>query len=177
MTMITDGKSLGFQVNDNKKEELQKQKIQLWSNVYETEFALCLPIPDSADVIKPEELLFLAKTDPNTRYTHIVAESYHVGDLKQGWNYTLRHLIKRYKEVLHYQPQEVYLEKNKPITYHTVYQSSSRRMVEEEFEEARSIKRNIEYPLRLVTCLKCHYCNLDFDDVKERREHELEWHV
>ena len=54
MTMITDGKSLGFQVNDNKKEELQKQKIQLWSNVYETEFALCLPIPDSADVNKPE---------------------------------------------------------------------------------------------------------------------------
>ena len=99
MTMITDGKSLGFQVNDNKKEELQKKKIQLWSNVYETEFALCLPIPDSADVIKPEELLFLAKTDPDTRYTHIVAESYHVGDLKQGWNYTLRHLIKRYKEV------------------------------------------------------------------------------
>ena len=96
--MITDGKSLGFQVNDNKK-EVQKQKIQLWSNVYETEFALCLPIPDSADFIKPEELLFLAKTDPNTRYTHIVAESYHVGDLKQGWNYTLRHLIKRYKEV------------------------------------------------------------------------------
>ena len=69
------------------------------------------------------------------------------------------------------------MEKNKPITYHTVYQSSSRRMVEEEFEEARSIKRNIEYPLRLVTCLKCHYCNLDFDDVKERKEHELEWHI
>ena len=76
MTMITDGKSLGFQANDSKKEELQKQKIQLWSNVYETEFALCLPIPDSASVIKPVELLFLAKTDPNTRYTHIVAESY-----------------------------------------------------------------------------------------------------
>ena len=177
MTMITDGKSLGFQVNDNKKEELHKQKIQLWSNVYETEFALCLPIPDSADVIKPEELLFLAKTDPNSRYTHIVAESYHMGDLKQGWNYTLRHLIKRYKEALHYHPQEEYLEKNKPITYHTVYQSSSRRMVEEEFEEARSIQRNIEYPLRLVTCLKCHYCNLDFEDVKARKEHELEWHI
>jgi hypothetical protein len=164
--MITDGKSLGFQANDNKKEELQKQKIQLWSNVYETEFALCLPIPDSAGVIKPVELLFFAKTDPNTRYTHIVAESYYVGDFKQGWNYTLRHLIKGYKEALHYQPQEEYLEKNKPITYHTVYQSSS-----------RSIQRNIEYPLTLVTCLKCHYCNLDFEDVKARKEHELEWHI
>ena len=63
--MITDGKSLGFQVNDNKK-EVQKQKIQLWSNVYETEFALCLPIPDSAGVIKPVELLFPARTERNT---------------------------------------------------------------------------------------------------------------
>jgi hypothetical protein len=175
--MITDRKSLGFQVNDNKEEEVQKQKIQLWSNVYETEFALCLPISDAAGVIKPEELLFLAKTDPNTRYTHIVAESYHLGDFKQGWNYTLRHLIERYKEVSQYQPQEEYLEKNKPITYHTVYPSSSRRMVEEELEEAKSIQRNIDYPLRIITCLRCHYCNLDFDDVKERKEHELEWHV
>ena len=101
--MITDRKSFGFQVNDNKEEEVQKQKIQLWSNVYETEFALCLPISDAADVIRPEELLFLAKTDPNTRYTHVVAESYHLGDFKQGWNYTLRHLIERYKEALQYQ--------------------------------------------------------------------------
>ncbi|HEY7079910.1 MAG TPA: hypothetical protein VH500_09420 [Nitrososphaeraceae archaeon] len=177
ITMMTDGKSLGFQVNDNKEEEVQKQKIQLWSNVYETEFALCLPIPNSTDVIKPEELLFLAKTDPNTRYTHIVAESYHVGDFKQGWSYTLRHLIERYKEALQYQPQEEYLEKNKPITYHTVYPSSSKGMVEEELEEAKGIQRNIDYPLRLVTCLKCHYCNLVFEDVNERKEHELEWHV
>ena len=175
--MITDGKSSGLQVNDYKEEELQKQKIQLWSNVYETEFALCLPILDSADVIRPEELVFLAKTDPNTRYTHIVAESYYLGDFKQGWNYTLRHLIERYKEALHYQPQEEYLEKNKPITYHTVYPSSSRRMVEEELEESKSIQRSRDYPLRVIPCLKCHYCNLDFDDVKERKEHELEWHV
>jgi hypothetical protein len=66
ITMITDGKSLGFQVNDNKEEEVPKQKIQLWSNVYETEFALCLPVLDSAGVIKPEELLFLARTKRNT---------------------------------------------------------------------------------------------------------------
>src|SRR6476646_913387 len=177
MKMIKEGKSLSFQANDNKKEELQKQKIQLWSNVYETEFALCLPIPDSAGVIKPVELLFFAKTDPNTRYTHIVAESYYVGDFKQGWNYTLRHLIKRYKEALQYQPQEEYLEKNKPITYHTVYPSSSRRMVEKELEESKSMQRSRDYPLRVIPSLKCHYCNLDFDDVKERKEHELEWHV
>ena len=175
--MITDRKSSGLQVNDYKEEEVQKQKIQLWSNVNETEFAICVPIFDAADVIRREELVFLAKTDPNIRYTHIVAESYYLGDFKQGWNYTLRHLIERYKEALQYQPQEEYLEKNKPITYHTVYPSSSRRMVEKELEESKSIQRSRDYPLRVIPSLKCHYCNLDFDDVKERKEHELEWHV
>ena len=175
--MITDRKSSGLQVNDYKEEEVQKQKIQLWSNVNETEFAICVPIFDAGDVIRREELVFLAKTDPNIRYTHIVAESYYLGDFKQGWNYTLRHLIEQYKEALQYQPQEEYLEKNKPITYHTIYPSSSRRMVEEELEESKSIQRSRDYPLRVIPCLKCHYCNLDFDDVKERKEHELEWHV
>ena len=175
--MITDRKSSGLQVNDYKEEEVQKQKIQLWSNVNETEFAICVPIFDAADVIRREELVFLAKTDPNIRYTHIVAESYYLGDFKQGWNYTLRHLIERYKEALQYQPQEEYLEKNKPITYHTVYPSSSRRMVEKELEESKSMQRSRDYPLRVIPSLKCHYCNLDFDDVKERKEHELEWHV
>lgn len=175
--MITDIKSSGLHVNDYKEGEVQKQKIQLWSNVNETEFAICVPVFDAADVIRREELVFLAKTDPNIRYTHIVAESYYLGDFKQGWNYTLRHLIERYKEALQHQPQEEYLEKNKPITYHTVYASSSRRMVEEELEESKSIQRSRDYPLRVIPCLKCHYCNLDFDDVKERKEHELEWHV
>jgi hypothetical protein len=175
--MITNRKSLSFLVNDNK-EEVSKQKVQLWSDVYETEFALCLPIADvAADVVKPEELLFLAKTDPNTRYTHIVAESSYLVDFKQGWNYTLRHLIERYKEALQYHPQEAYLEKNKPITYHTIYPSSSKRMVEEELKEAKSIQRSRDYPLRLIPCLRCHYCSIELDDVNERKDHELQWHV
>jgi hypothetical protein len=31
--------------------------------------------------------------------------------------------------------------------------------------------------VRLISWLKCHYCDLNFDDVKERKGHELEWHV
>ncbi len=173
--MITLRKSSGLNVNDYK-EEVQKQKIQLWSNVYETEFALCAPNA-AADVIMQEELVFLAKTNPNTSYTHIVAESYYLGDINQGWDYTLRHLIERYKEALQYQPQEEYLEKNKPITYHTIYPSSSRRMDEEELEESKSIQKSIDYPIKVIPCLKCHYCSLDFDGVNERKEHELKWHV
>jgi hypothetical protein len=176
--MITHRKSSSPQVHAYEEEKVvQKQEIELWSNVYETEFALCVPILDAADVIKLEELVFLAKTDPNTRYTHIVAKSQYLGDFKQGWSYTLRHLIERYKEALQYQPREEYLEKNKPITHHTVYQSPSRRMVEEELEESKSIQRSRDYPIRVIQYLKCHYCNIDFEDVNERKEHELEWHV
>jgi hypothetical protein len=51
---------------DNGHQEIRQRNIELWSNVYETEFALCLPIPDSADVIRPEELLFLARTERTT---------------------------------------------------------------------------------------------------------------
>ncbi len=63
-----------------------------------------------------------------------MAESYYLGDINQGWGYTLRHLIERYKEALQYQyqPQEEYLERYKPITHHTDYPSSLRRMDEEE---------------------------------------------
>jgi len=51
---------------DNRHQEIRQRNIDLWSNVYETEFALCLPIPDSAGVIKPVELLFPARTERNT---------------------------------------------------------------------------------------------------------------
>ena len=50
--------------------EVTHQKIQLWSNVYESEYALRLAIA-AAD--ENSEELFLAKTDPKARYTHIVA--------------------------------------------------------------------------------------------------------
>ena len=175
--MITDGKSLGFQANDNKKEELQKQKIQLGLTYMKQNLLFVYLYLILQMSLSQKNYYSLRKQIP-TRGILILWQNLIMWEiLSKGWNYTLRQLIKRYKEALHYQPQEEYLEKNKPITYHTVYQSSSRRMVEEEFEKARSIQRNIEYPLTLVTCLKCHYCNLDFEDVKARKEHELEWHI
>lgn len=76
--------------------EVIHQKIQLWSNVYESEYALRLAAADDG---KSEEL-FLAKTDLKARYTHIVAESDYLEDFKEGWEYTLRHFIEQYKEAL-----------------------------------------------------------------------------
>jgi hypothetical protein len=50
-------------------------------------------------------------------------------------------------------------------------------MVEEELKEAKSTQRSRDYPLRLIPYLRCHYCSLELDDVTERKDHELQWHV
>ena len=151
------------------KREVVHQKIQLWSNVYESDYALRLAVAAADDDTSEE--LFLAKTDPNARYTHIVAESDYLEDFKEGWEYTLRHFIEQYKEALQQQPKEEYSRTNTPIPS-TVHPSSSKSR----FEEANTLQRKY-YSIRLISYLKCHYCNLDFHDVKERRVHELEWHV
>ena len=65
-----------------------------------------------------------------------------------------------------------------PIQYHTVYQSSSNNVRDGMKEDMNIQGTKIGYHnLRLISWLKCHYCDLNFDDVKERKGHELEWHV
>ena len=90
------------------------------------------------------EEFFLAKTDPNARYTHIVAESDYLEDFKEGWEYTLRHFIEQYKEAVQQQPKEEYLSKNIPIPSN-VYPSSSKRR----FEEEANTDQRKHYPIKL----------------------------
>ncbi len=140
--------------------------MQLWSNPYENEYALRLAIT-SADYDYKSQELFLARTNPKAIYTHIVAESDYLDDLKEGWEFTLRHFIEQYKEALQQEPKEEYLRKNKPIASYSNKQG---------FKNDKSDQRKY-YPIKLISYIKCHYCNLDFHDVEERKEHELEWHV
>ena len=151
--------------------EIIHQKMQLWSNPYENEHALRLAIK-SADNDHESQEPFLAKTNTKARYTHIVAESDYLEDLKEGWEFTLRHFIEQYKEALRQEPKEEYLRRNKPITS-TVYPSYSNK---QGFKNDKSDQQKY-YPIKLISYIKCHYCNLDFHDVEERKDHELEWHV
>lgn len=96
----------------------------------------------------------------------------HLEGFREGWEYTLRHFIEQYKEAIQQHPEEEYLKKNKPKPSN-VYRSSSKARLD---EEANTEQRK-QYPIKLISYLKCHYCNLDFHDVKERREHELAFHV
>lgn len=158
------------------KREKIHQKMQLWSNAYENEYALRLTIANADDDYDKLEHTFVTRTDPNARYTHIVAESDYLEDFKDGPEYTLRHLIQRYKEAQEQQPEEEYLKKNQPLTSAT-YTSSLNEKSAQEKAEAKIIQRRRDYPIKIISYLKCHYCNLDFDNVKERKEHELEWHI
>jgi hypothetical protein len=175
---ITNTKSLDLQLSNNEQQEIKQRKIELWSNRYGSEFALCLSLVDSTTYNNCQQLLFLAKTDFTTRYTHIVAESDYLDDFKKGWNFTLGHFIELYKEALQQRPQEEYLEKIEPIQYHTVYRSPSKNVRDGMKEDMNIQGTKMGYHnLRLISWLKCHYCDLNFDDVKERKGHELEWHV
>jgi hypothetical protein len=171
----------------NKNETIHK-KIQLWANVYENEYALRLAL-SSADDNDISEDIFIARTDPKARYTHIVAESDYLEDFKEGWEYTLRHFVEQYREALQQHPKEEYQTRSKSITYDTIYppptplsSSTKNSTVEEEKiqdkrNQIRAKKAKTRSPIKLVSYLKCHYCKLDFHDVIERKEHELEWHV
>jgi hypothetical protein len=115
---ITNTRSLGSQVSDKEYQEIKQLKIEMWSDRYESEFGLCLSLADATthkNNNNHQQLLFLAKTDANSRYTHMVAESDSIDDFKNGWEYALGHFIELYKKALQQYPQEEYLEKIESI--------------------------------------------------------------
>ncbi|MGA9840765.1 MAG: hypothetical protein WBQ25_00455 [Nitrososphaeraceae archaeon] len=157
------------------------QKIQLWTNEQENEFALRLAISPTDDNNLSSENSFLATTDPNSRYVHPVAESDYLEDLKHGWDYTLRHFIEEYKQTLK-QQQNIQRNRKRPrMAPIDPTPSSPEKVVKDQvINDGRNIERyddDYYYPVKLIPHIKCHYCNLHFHNEKERKEHELELHV
>jgi hypothetical protein len=122
------------------------KKIQLWTNRYQSEFALRLV--DNATATDQSQQNFLAVTEPKADYIIVVAEIDYFGDLKHGWEYTLRHLLEQYKEELQAQSLgKISLNNNNGIT------------------------------IKLIPYIKCHYCDLEFNNEEEEKEHELGCHI
>ena len=125
------------------------KKIQLWTNKYQNEFALRL-VDDATATDQSQN--FLAFTDPKADYIIVVAEIDYFGDLKHGWDYTLRRLLEQYKEELH--------------------APSLGKM---------SLNNNNSKPhkitIKLIPYIKCHYCDLEFNNEEEAKEHELGNHI
>ena len=75
----------------------------------------------------------------------------------------------------------MYLEKiesPESIQYHTAHRSNSKNARDWMKKDINIQGTKIGYHnLRIMSWLKCHYCDLNFDDVQDRKGHELEWHV
>lgn len=158
------------------------QKMQLWTTEQVNEYALRLAISPSDDNNnRTLENSFIARTNPNSRYVHLVAESDYLEDLKHGWDFALRHFIEEYKKSL---KQQQNIQRNRPrIT--SINPTSSQKTVAKDQTSSDSMNMNIQrydgddysYPIKLIPHIKCHYCDLHFHNEKERKEHELELHV
>jgi hypothetical protein len=93
-------KNLKIHINEfNKiisKKNIIHKKIQLYTNDKGNEYAICLlfGVDSKIDDTSP----FIASTNPNEKYTHLIAETDNIQNLQHGWGYTLRELIDNYKE-------------------------------------------------------------------------------
>jgi hypothetical protein len=157
------------------------QKMQLWTTEQVNEYALKLAISPSDNNNRSLKNSFLARTNLNSRYVHLVAESDYLEDLKHGWDFALRHFIEEYKKSL---KQQQNIQRNRPrITSIDPTLSSQETLVKDQ-TSGDSMNMNIErydgdhyYHIKLIPHIKCHYCDLHFHNEKERKEHELELHV
>lgn len=158
------------------------QKMQLWTTEQVNEYALRLAISPSDDNNnRTLENSFIARTNPNSRYVHLVAESDYLEDLKYGWDFTLRHFIEEYKKSLK-QQQIIQRNRNGPrITYIDPTSSSQETVLKDQTSnDSMNIERHDPdhyYPIKIIPYIKCHYCDLHFHNEKGRKEHELELHV
>lgn len=130
------------------------KKIQLWTNKYQNEFALRLV--DNATATDQSQN-FLAFTDSKADYIIVVAEMDYFDEFKHGWDYTLRHLLEQYKEELH--------------------ASSLGKMRLNNNNNNNNDGKPNKITIKLIPYIKCHYCDLEFNNEDEAKEHELGYHI
>ena len=127
------------------------KKIELWTNKYQSEFALRL-VNDATATDQSQN--FLAVTDPKADYIRVVAEIDYFGDLKHGWDYTLRRLLEQYKEELH-----------------------SLSLGKVGLNDDNNNSKPNRITIKLIPYIKCHYCYLEFNNEEEEKQHELGYHI
>ncbi|MGC2563674.1 MAG: hypothetical protein WA326_11770 [Nitrososphaeraceae archaeon] len=151
------------------------QKMQLWTNKEENEYAIRLILTnnDSRFASVGEEGggdEFIASTDPNAEYTHPIAETDHFGDLQHGWDYALREFINNYEEER--------LESVKISTPTSTTKSSSLSPSPSNITIGDLVADDKnEYPIKSISSHKCTYCAIIFDNEEERKKHELALHI
>ena len=142
-------------------QNITHQKIQLWTNRHQNEFAIRLTtdseILTTFDDNNDDRNIFLAATDANEDYIRVVAETDYFEPLKHGWEYTLRTLIERYK--------------------HEISIMSLQNVASPNNKKVDKIQSHDTIPIKLIAYIKCRYCDSEFNTEEEKNEHELEQHM
>jgi hypothetical protein len=141
------------------------RKIQLWANNEENEYGIRLLLdgdPEYETREKKGRREFIASTNPKERYTHPIAETDKLDLLQNGWDYTLKDLIKNYKK-----------ERIEMVRSSTSTSSKGDDNVKDhDFGDEDS-----DYPIKFIPQHKCRYCPAWFKNEEEKKIHELKWHI
>lgn len=145
------------------------QKMQLWTNKEENEYAIRLILSNNDSRFarggeKGKGGEFIASTDPKAEYTHPVAETDQFGDLEHGWHYALREFIRNYKKGR--------LETVKISAPPFTTKSSSFSSSDNTIGDLVANDKN-DYPIKSISSHVCTYCGNRFHNEEERKEHEL----
>jgi hypothetical protein len=133
----------------------ESQKIQIWTNERGTEYALGLSN-------RPGE--FKAMSDPGAVYIQLVEEVDYYPDMQYYWKFTLGHWMD-------IRNGKVKLGAEEPSGRTDNY------LLESDFPQRVNPKRIGAGVVKPKGLVKCRFCDLWYDTVKERTEHEKEWHA
>lgn len=143
--------------------DIVHKKIQLWANNEENEYAIRLLL-DGDPQYETREMEgrrdFIASTNPKERYTHPIAETDKLNLLQNGWDYTLKDLIKTYKK------ERIEMGR-----------SSASTTLKNNDLKHHDFDKDSDYPIKFIFQHKCRYCSAAFKNEEEKKIHELKWHI
>lgn len=151
------------------------KKIQLWTNKKENEYAIRLLLygdPRFETGGEGRRREFIASTDLKERYTHPIAETDKLDLLQNGWDYALRDFVDNYKK------EHMEMLRSSPSTSYKKLSFSTSTFGTTMGNKGDSREHNDDdYPIKFISLHKCTYCDAEFKNEEERKEHELTWHV
>jgi hypothetical protein len=178
-----------FTINDDEEEEENKKlasdkdiihkKIQLWTNKEENEYAIRLLLDGDTrfeSVGKEGYREFIASTDSAERYTHPIAETDKLDVLQNGWDYALRDFVDNYKKDhrgISRSPASAFPSYNRMSSSSSSISGTTTRDKGDDNKE----HTDKDYPIKFISLHRCTYCDEEFRNEEERKEHELRWHV
>ena len=155
--------------------------IELWSNEYESSFALKLST-DQEDSFRATVTKKHDDGNSNSKFTKIVDMMYYDGSYHYDWSFMLERWIEAWKSGFRHSSSIVpeFLKRHQKAD-----NSSDKEILSfgQKWDSNTKTKRpsrkndNNHKRSRQRPSLKCRYCGLTFVSERGREDHEREWHA